>query len=87
MALQIKDNRSPGRNDPCPCASGLKFKFCHGDESKKAVCNRVVQEVMLGLIFEERVKQGIICKHGILAENKCIDCEGVQELDSEILEN
>jgi hypothetical protein len=22
--------RRPGRNDPCPCGSGLKFKKCHG---------------------------------------------------------
>jgi uncharacterized protein len=21
---------SPGRNDPCPCGSGLKYKKCHG---------------------------------------------------------
>ena len=21
---------SPGRNDPCPCRSGKKFKHCHG---------------------------------------------------------
>lgn len=21
----------PGRNDPCPCGSGLKYKRCHGD--------------------------------------------------------
>jgi preprotein translocase subunit SecA len=20
----------PGRNDPCPCGSGEKFKHCHG---------------------------------------------------------
>ncbi|MBR4368254.1 MAG: SEC-C domain-containing protein [Prevotella sp.] len=20
----------PGRNDPCPCGSGKKFKNCHG---------------------------------------------------------
>jgi len=20
----------PGRNDPCPCGSGKKFKKCHG---------------------------------------------------------
>jgi preprotein translocase subunit SecA len=20
-----------GRNDPCPCGSGLKFKKCHGE--------------------------------------------------------
>ena len=21
---------NPGRNDPCPCGSGEKFKHCHG---------------------------------------------------------
>ncbi|MBQ2169936.1 MAG: SEC-C domain-containing protein, partial [Prevotella sp.] len=25
----IKD-KMPGRNDPCPCGSGKKFKACHG---------------------------------------------------------
>lgn len=24
------DSAMPGRNDPCPCGSGLKFKKCHG---------------------------------------------------------
>jgi preprotein translocase subunit SecA len=23
------DTRMPGRNDPCPCGSGKKFKVCH----------------------------------------------------------
>ena len=27
----IADNR-PGRNDPCPCGSGKKFKYCHGKD-------------------------------------------------------
>jgi preprotein translocase subunit SecA len=22
--------KTPGRNDPCPCGSGKKFKNCHG---------------------------------------------------------
>jgi len=26
----IKVNKAPGRNDPCPCGSGKKFKKCHG---------------------------------------------------------
>lgn len=26
----IKVDKTPGRNDPCPCGSGLKFKNCHG---------------------------------------------------------
>jgi len=25
-----RDKGSPGRNDPCPCGSGRKFKKCHG---------------------------------------------------------
>jgi spermidine synthase len=27
---------STGRNDPCPCGSGLKFKKCHGSASRSA---------------------------------------------------
>ena len=26
----IKVDKLPGRNDPCPCGSGKKFKNCHG---------------------------------------------------------
>jgi preprotein translocase subunit SecA len=30
----VKDKADPfadvGRNDPCPCGSGLKYKKCHG---------------------------------------------------------
>ncbi len=26
----LKVEKLPGRNDPCPCGSGLKFKNCHG---------------------------------------------------------
>lgn len=26
----IKADKEPGRNDPCPCGSGLKYKKCHG---------------------------------------------------------
>jgi uncharacterized protein len=25
-----------GRNDPCPCGSGCKFKFCHGEQRSNA---------------------------------------------------
>jgi uncharacterized protein YchJ len=25
--------KKPGRNDPCPCGSGRKFKVCHGKEA------------------------------------------------------
>ena len=26
----IRVEKRPGRNDPCPCGSGKKFKNCHG---------------------------------------------------------
>ena len=26
----IRREATPGRNDPCPCGSGKKFKKCHG---------------------------------------------------------
>jgi hypothetical protein len=30
IELSDEQVRSSGRNDPCPCGSGLKFKRCHG---------------------------------------------------------
>jgi uncharacterized protein YecA (UPF0149 family) len=29
-ALEEKVQRKVGRNEPCPCGSGKKFKHCHG---------------------------------------------------------
>lgn len=26
----IVGGKTPGRNDPCPCGSGKKYKYCHG---------------------------------------------------------
>jgi len=26
----VRDGRKVGRNDPCPCGSGRKYKQCHG---------------------------------------------------------
>jgi len=26
----VNTNPNPGRNEPCPCGSGLKYKRCHG---------------------------------------------------------
>ena len=28
----IRKGKKPGRNDPCPCGSGLKYKKCHGKD-------------------------------------------------------
>lgn len=31
MALPVRPRPSVGRNEPCPCGSGKKFKKCHGE--------------------------------------------------------
>jgi hypothetical protein len=39
------ENR-PGRNAPCPCGSGKKFKKCHGTIAAKPLANRVVGTIL-----------------------------------------
>ena len=74
MGIQLK-GREPGRNEPCPCESGLKYKICHGDGMKRAVCDRVANEKMVQLIAEEKFKKGLICKHGVNTDEHCKDCK------------
>lgn len=33
--INIINTNKIGRNDPCPCGSGVKFKKCHGDWRRK----------------------------------------------------
>jgi preprotein translocase subunit SecA len=30
VAPFVREGRKVGRNEPCPCGSGKKFKQCHG---------------------------------------------------------
>lgn len=55
--LQLK--HKIGRNEPCPCESGLKSKYCHQDPAKVSICNRVANEKMVELILQEKRKKGI----------------------------
>ena len=32
-AMPVRVEKAPGRNDPCPCGSGKKYKQCHGKEA------------------------------------------------------
>ncbi len=75
MGIRLKGNQTPGRNEPCPCESGLKYKHCHGDPGKVAVCNRVVSETMVRLIAAEKYKKGMICKHGMDINEHCKECK------------
>lgn len=75
MTLRFNTDRKIGRNEKCPCGMGLKFKHCHGDESKKNIVQRVADETMTRLIINELLKKGLICKHGVRKGEECFDCE------------
>jgi preprotein translocase subunit SecA len=30
VAPFVREGQKVGRNDPCPCGSGRKYKHCHG---------------------------------------------------------
>ena len=59
MGIKLR-GPEPGRNDLCPCNSGLKFKNCHGDSGKAAACDRVAFEHMSILVAREQHKRGIL---------------------------
>lgn len=58
--MGVQPKTKVGRNEPCPCGSKLKFKWCHGDTIKQMLCNRVANEHMIYLIFQEQKKRGLI---------------------------
>ena len=72
MGVQLSGGEQPNRNDPCPCKSGLKFKYCHGDPVKRMICTRIANEHMANLIRQEQKKCGLVpynftcngCGHG-----------------------
>ncbi|WP_249967707.1 SEC-C metal-binding domain-containing protein, partial [Histophilus somni] len=33
-SLHEKSEHKIGRNEPCPCGSGKKYKHCHGSKAK-----------------------------------------------------
>ncbi len=57
--MAIKSKIQAGRNELCPCKSGLKYKHCHGDTVKAQLCNKMVNLYMLKLIADERKNRGI----------------------------
>lgn len=76
MTITIKSGQSPKRNEPCPCGSGLKYKQCHGDVIKQEICNRVANEKMIQLIYEEKKKKELL-----ISKYHCNNCNiGFDEL-------
>jgi len=60
MPEPLKKSQMPGRNDPCPCESGLKFKHCHGDEMKIARAREAAERAMHAQIVIELKKRKIL---------------------------
>ena len=58
--LTIKGGKEPGRNELCPCGSELKYKVCHGDPGKRAICEVAMRETMVRLIMIEKHKRKMI---------------------------
>jgi len=56
----IVGGQAPGRNELCPCKSGLKFKQCHGDPKKQQVVQRFAVALMDKLIRKEKMQKGLI---------------------------
>lgn len=57
LYLEMRMSREPGRNDLCPCGSGLKYKKCHGDIVKIQLCQQAAFKLMQELIAEEVSKK------------------------------
>jgi len=76
-------NSKPGKNDPCPCQSGLKYKCCHGDPVKNQLVKMFANRYMAQLITKEKEQKGMI-----ESKFKCNSCEkGFNEpISSNVLE-
>ncbi len=46
----VRDGRKIGRNEPCPCGSGKKYKQCHGDVGEQPVSPLPLCRVSAGIL-------------------------------------
>ncbi|WP_227744998.1 SEC-C metal-binding domain-containing protein [Lysinibacillus sp. OL1] len=47
-----------GRNEPCPCKSGKKYKKCHGAMEEKS--DNIDPKIPIQSVIERKVKAGHI---------------------------
>lgn len=60
MGDPIIGGQEPGRNELCPCGSGLKYKHCHGDDKKRQVVQKFAAALMGQLIRRTKMEKGMI---------------------------
>src|SRR5215213_1946043 len=58
-----------GRNDPCPCGSGKKYKKCHLNKNTPPIFDEISLEAMVGLMEKKKkaeVEKLLLAQKGIL---------------------
>lgn len=60
MSRTIVGGREPGRNESCPCGSGLKYKHCHGSSVKQQIVQKFAAALMMQLIHREQMERGLV---------------------------
>lgn len=48
---KMSGNKQPGKDDPCPCQSGLKFKQCCSNPQRKAMRQDQIRMRALAYVF------------------------------------
>ncbi len=48
MAVQV---RPVGRNEPCPCGSGRKYKHCHAVAARRMTTKQIVVLVAVSVVL------------------------------------
>jgi len=59
----------PGRNDPCPCGSGLKYKKCHAEQDAAAESERLAAN-QVRIDAQEAEHRAQVEEFGVLHEAK-----------------
>jgi len=62
------NDKHPGRNDPCPCGSEVKYKLCCGDEDIKRIRHENVRMRVLAHMFLTQIQQATGAPVVIVAE-------------------
>jgi hypothetical protein len=48
MAVQVRD---VGRNEPCPCGSGKKYKQCHASQATRMTTGQMLMVILVSVIL------------------------------------
>ena len=57
---EVEIRKIPGRNEPCPCGSRLKYKRCHGDDALRQDVQRVANYYLLLRIMDRLYHSDLI---------------------------